>query len=108
MFRALKVRKVKITKGIGSFVGFTLYPYILYMEEGVLPHEMIHIKQQEAFWKKAGPLGLLAWLALYFLVLPVGWNPFRRKWETEAYKKGSKYSPEMIEYILRKSYFLRW
>lgn len=108
MFPSLKLKKVKIPFKIGSFTGFTLYPFIFYFDVGVIPHEKVHIRQQMPYWKKAGPLGLLAWLALYFLVLPVGWNPFRRKWETQAYKKGSKYSDEVIEYILKKSYFLYW
>jgi hypothetical protein len=52
--------------------------------------------------------GLIAWLALYELVLPVGWNPFRWRWEHEAHRV-ARVPEEYIAGILRRApYFLFW
>jgi hypothetical protein len=47
-----------------------------------LAHEMIHVRQQEE-------VGIVKFLFLYMLCLPLFWNPWRTKWELEAYTKGS-------------------
>lgn len=42
-----------------------------------LAHELVHVRQQsEVGWK---------WWVAYLLLLPVGWNPWRTRWEAEAY-----------------------
>jgi len=97
--------------GIG---GITIYPYIFIasglselMKEYISKHELVHIDQQGAWFKKAWYFGLLAWYFLYTFALPYIWNPFRKKWETEAYTKGSGYSGEETKKIMKKyPYFL--
>jgi hypothetical protein len=44
----------------------------------LLAHETIHTLQYRRE-------GLLKFLFLYVLVLPFGWNPWRARWEAEAY-----------------------
>ena len=51
----------------------------------IVAHEEIHVKQQEAE-------GVLKFMALYLLALPLFYNPWRFKWEYEAYTQGSKWS----------------
>lgn len=45
----------------------------------VLTHELVHMHQQQQ-------VGLVVYIALYLFALPILWNPFRKKWETEAYR----------------------
>lgn len=65
--------------------------------EGVIAHEEIHSIQQHSW----GLLALPLWIFCYLFVLPVFWNPFRFKWEYEAYKIGSGWSDSQIKFILR-------
>jgi hypothetical protein len=46
-------------------------------DEVTLAHELVHVRQQ-ADW------GLWFFVA-YILLLPIGWNPWRREWEAEAF-----------------------
>lgn len=60
---------------------------------GIIRHEEIHREQQRKWtW--------LLWHILYFFFLPLFWNPFRYKWEFEAYHKGNKLSEDQIKVIL--------
>jgi hypothetical protein len=45
--------------------------------EGTLAHELVHVRQQAEH-----PIWF--WVS-YLLLLPVGWNPWRMRWEAEAY-----------------------
>jgi len=63
--------------------------------KSVIRHEEVHMEQQKKY----------TWLLYHFLYLfcfPVLWNPWRKKWEAEAYRKGQKLRPEHIKIILRK------
>jgi hypothetical protein len=66
----------------------TIYPNI-YLSQGfyklskrsqnqIIKHEKIHLKQQE-------DTGLLLYLLLYCLCFPLFYNPWRYKWEIDAY-----------------------
>lgn len=67
-------------------IGNTIYfPKGKFPSQQIINHEMIHMKQQQE-------CGLFKFLLLYGLVLPFLWNPWRFKWEYEAYTKGSKFS----------------
>lgn len=72
--------------------GFNSWPNKL--KERILLHEKIHLEQQKevGFWK---------YLFLYIFVLPLFWNPWRYKWEIEAYVK-SGHSHEKAREFLRK------
>jgi hypothetical protein len=93
----------------------TVWPFIfvhpdLANDPATLKHENIHYNQQKK-WAKWGLYlpGLLAWFALYLLVLPVGWNPFRYKWESEAYEKGNGFWLVKIKEMMKKPpYYLWW
>ena len=106
------IKSKRFLKWIGA-AAMTVYPFIIidprYLDNTILiEHEMVHIEQQKRWFKYGLGIGLLLWFFLYLLVLPVYWNPFRRKWETEAYKKAQKFSNEQIDEILSKApYYLK-
>ena len=106
-------------------------------DAGTEAHEMVHYGQQRAWFRTGLVLsffvgailsaakliaflpwwaflvapvsGMLAWFALYLLVLPVGWNYFRRRWETQAYTQGQGYTLDNANRVLRGApYWLRW
>lgn len=96
-----------------GFSAFTLYPFIFYV--GTLgnltrKHELIHIDQQKRWckWYTLWIVGLIAWFFMYLLILPVGWNYWRYKWEREAYTKGSGINEALTKKILSRDYFLWW
>ena len=83
----------------------TLFPHI-YVAKGfnswpkelrnrIISHEKIHLRQQRE-------IGLVKYLFLYLLVLPLFWNPWRYNWEFEAYV-GSGHSEEKA-----KEYCAAW
>ena len=106
------------TKYVAKFnaAAITVFPFILMHPEtakdplyyeALLTHENVHMAQQKrwAIWGLG--LGLILYFLLYLLVLPKGWNYFRRKWETEAFL-ASGHSLETIEDILTQApYYLR-
>jgi hypothetical protein len=51
--------------------------------------------------------GVLLWRALYLLVLPVGWNPFRYYWERVAFEKDG-FSDAKISLILSRAPYRLW
>ena len=94
--------------GIIGAEGLTLYPYIFLKSEDALNHEKIHYHQQEKWYKKAWYFGIAAWVFVYLLCLPVGWNPFRYKFEYEAYLKGDNGDPKLIRLALRRAPHYLW
>jgi hypothetical protein len=102
----------------------------------LLAHEAVHLEQQERalglgaapgvvfayvqlilsggskVWTLSqfaiGPMiGLLVWFAFYLLALPALWNPWRRKWETEAYRSEGLTDEQIDELLSRAPYWLR-
>lgn len=63
-------------------------------KQSLMAHESIHINQQ-------AKVGLLKFMFLYFFCLPLFRNPWRYKWEYEAYKNGSKWQDADIQSELR-------
>lgn len=92
----------------------TIFPFIfihpnLMGDWLTIEHEIIHYEQQKRWAIYGLGIGLIAWYMLYLLALPVGWNPFRYKWEMEAYTEGSLYSVETTKKILKQPpYYLWW
>jgi hypothetical protein len=73
----------------------------------MLEHERVHYEQQRRWALYGLGVGLLAWFLLYLFFLPVWKNPFRDRWEREAYHKAQGYSDEVIDAILvRRPYYL--
>lgn len=68
--------------------GLTIFPLVFVAPDRpkALLHEGKHWEQQRRWFIRGLGVGLIVWFLLYLLVLPVLWNPFRRKWETEAYR----------------------
>jgi hypothetical protein len=61
-------------------IGNTIYcPPGCEPSQEIIKHEMVHMNQQKR-------VGLFLFIFLYLFCLPVLWNPWRKKWETEAYK----------------------
>lgn len=67
---------------------YTLVGRVLYYPKGkeipadVMRHERIHIRQMDE-------VGLFWFYFLYLFCLPLLFNPWRRKWELEAFIEGS-------------------
>lgn len=90
----------------------TVWPVLLVapgkIPVAILTHEGVHAKQQRRWFVWGLGVGLLVWHLLYLLALPVGWNPWRAKWEREAYRANG-FSDETISRMLRKPpYYLWW
>ena len=108
----MAIREIKI-KWFFGFAGFTVYPFIFHvgeMSQQTRRHELLHIDQRKRWfkWFTLWYGGLIAWLFMNGLVLPVGWNYCRYKWEYEAYTKGSGYTDDLTKTILKDSYLLFW
>jgi hypothetical protein len=76
------------------------YPPKFPPSASVMAHEAIHSMQQ-------ANTGFVKYLFLYIFAFPVLWNPWRFKWELEAYVMGSKLSVDQSKEILR-SYQYGW
>jgi len=96
----------------------TVWPFI-FIKVGLPPwrlallivHEKKHYDQQWR-WIKWGliigqPIAIVLWYYFYLFALPVWWNPWRRRWETEAFA-AEGWSPEEIAARLHRwPYMLR-
>lgn len=64
----------------------------------VIDHELIHMRQQNQ-------VGLVRFILLYLFCCPFLYNPFRWKWEYEAYTKGSRITDsQTIKKLRSKEY----
>ena len=80
-------------------VGNTIYYPKRPLGDGLLmKHEKIHVLQQKK-------VGLLKFIFLYILCGPFLYNPWRYKWEYEAFKYGSLYDHDRIVKILHSSQY---
>lgn len=90
---------------------FTVWPFVFVhplfaKNPSVAIHESVHLEQQRAWVIYGLGVGLLVWFALYLFVLPVGWNFFRRKWETEAMLAEGRDPGEIRDTLRRAPYYL--
>ena len=91
----------------------TVWPFVFIApgyvdDEATLKHEQTHLAQQKRWAVYGLGVGLLVWFVLYLLCLPVWYNPWRRKWETEAYRAGQGYDDATISQILKQPpYYLK-
>jgi hypothetical protein len=81
-------------------IGNTIYYANKKPDPIVIAHEKIHAKQQKE-------IGIVKFILLYLFCCPLFYNPWRYKWEFEAYTKGSGYSSVKTRKIL-KSYLYGW
>lgn len=78
---------------------FTALNGVIYHPKGELPsesmikHESIHLRQQKE-------VGVIKYLFLYLFCLPFFINPWRTKWEIEAYREAQGLSDDEIYEIL--------
>lgn len=79
---------------------FTTINGIIYYPKDILPNKVV-IKHEEIHMKQQQEVGLVKFLLLYLLALPLFYNPWRYKWEYEAYTKGSGYSAELAKAKLK-------
>jgi hypothetical protein len=112
------MRIVKLPFDLHGIGAITVYPWIFLSWSAwnqpvadlnsTLIHEQAHLAQQQAWRGKAWLFGLAAWFFCYLFLLPVLWNPFRRRWETEAYA-AQGWCDKFIEPRLREApYWLVW
>lgn len=57
--------------------GITVGRHVWVKSFALVPHELVHVRQQAEH-----PIWF--WVS-YLLLLPLGWNPWRTRWEAEAY-----------------------
>lgn len=93
--------------------GITVFPFIFLHPlagEKTEAHEKVHYRQQKRWALYGLGVGLIVWFLLYLLVLPVGWNPFRARWEMEAFKEAEGYPEEFVRNRIfpEKPYYLWW
>lgn len=82
-----------------TVIGNTIYcPKGSTPSEGIIKHEEIHIKQRKA-------VGSFKFYFLYLFALPLFFNPFRKKWEIEAYTKGQGFTEEHARKMLRRAMY---
>jgi hypothetical protein len=94
-----------------SACAVTVFPFVFYdgvISTATLKHEGVHWQQQRRWAIYGLGVGLLAWWALYLLALPVGWNPWRRRWETEAYRTQGCTFVQIRDMLQRRPYYLWW
>lgn len=92
------------TSNMFTLIGNTLYiPRNHEISDSLIRHENIHVEQIKRE-------GLLKYYFLYLFCLPLFYNPWRKKWELEAYINGSKITEQMaLEKIRKVSYgWLLW
>ena len=109
--------RVTLPFNMPSIAAITVWPFIFISKEQVsdldnlrviLKHEDIHLAQQRRWAIYGLGIGLIVWFFLYELCLPIWYNPWRRKWETEAYSKGNNLDNGSIDIILQgEPYFLK-
>lgn len=89
------------SKNLTTIWGTVYGPPNYRMSESEERHEQIHSEQQYRW----GKVGFPFWLWLYLVGFPLGlpflWNPWRKKWEYEAYTKGSCWGHEKTLKMLR-------
>ena len=98
----------KISWAFG-FDGFNVYPYCFVKDlsnQPAIDHEKRHCFQQDSFYKYGWYFGILVYRFLYFLCLPICWNPFRYKWEMDAYVNGSHYKKSIAHTVVCRDYWL--
>ena len=90
--------KLSGTMGRHTTIGNTIYYTKLPARGKRLKHELFHVRQ----FKR---VGFYKFLFLYLLALPIGYNPWRWKWEYVAFRKGSQYSDAKTRKILRSKLY---
>lgn len=108
----MKHRKIKIPWFFG-YGGITIYPFSFIVREywddnKLQKHEQVHYEQQQKWYDKAWFFGILAHRLLYYLFLPIGWNPIRWAHEVEAFIKGNGMSLTSAKERVKREYFLWW
>jgi len=109
--------KIVTTSIVGWFgaSAITVFPFVFISPkvegkdlEDTKKHEGVHYEQQKLWATRGLGIGLLAWFFLYLFVMPYGWNPFRKKWEIEAYTAQGITKEKAIETLQGSPYFLWW
>jgi hypothetical protein len=82
-----------------TLLGNTIYyPKGTVLEQSSIRHEEIHVKQM-------AEVGLIKFYLLYLFALPFIYNPWRYKWELEAYTLGSNMSEMEAKKVLRSKMY---
>ena len=104
----MRIVETKALEWLG-IVGITIFPWIFIQPRfsHLIPHESVHWEQQRRWFIYGLGVGLILYFVLYLFVLPVGWNPLRRKGETEAYRADGL-SDEEISLILKRWPYMLW
>lgn len=107
--------ETKLMRLIPGAAALTVWPFV-FVVPGLYPHqraridrhEAVHLEQHRRWFVYGLGVGLLLWFALYLFALPVGWNPWRRKWETEAMRKEGRLIGDINAALRKAPYYLWW
>lgn len=82
-------------QGVTTAIGDTIYLGKGASEKDrmLIDHEKIHLEQQKR-------VGLVKFVFLYLFCLPFVYNPYRWKWEFEAYDRGTRMVHWRIKQVL--------
>ena len=90
---------VTTTVSPNIYVSNNFYSFTKRTQNKIIKHENIHLEQQEEN-------GLFRFLFLYIFCLPFFYNPWRYKWEYEAYTKSGTSKQKTEEYL--SSWYYGW
>lgn len=86
----------------------TIWPFVLVVPEigprqliSLMRHERAHLAQQKRWFIYGLGVGLPVWFFLYLCCLPVGLNPWRQKWESEALRAQGYTNEAEIRWMLK-------
>jgi hypothetical protein len=74
------------------YVAKGFYSFSKNVQNQLIKHEEVHLKQQQE-------KGVLLYLFLYIFCFPLFWNPYRYKWEMQAYEEDGTSSNKAKEYL---------
>jgi hypothetical protein len=93
----------------------TIWPFVLVVPGistpkflSLMRHERAHLKQQRRWFIYGFGVGLLLWYLLYLFALPVGFNPWRYKWEADALRAQGYERDGEIRWMLQGPPWYLW
>jgi len=110
----MRVVESSLVEYVGA-AAITVWPFVFISpfvparaREVILTHERVHCAQQRRWALYGIGVGLLVWHLLYLLALPFGVNPWRAKWEREAYRANGYTDAEITAMLRERPYYLWW
>ncbi len=105
------VVETRVVRLLG-IAAITIYPFVFVdpacHTDRLMLHEGAHWDQQRTWFRRGLGIGLVVYWMLYLLVLPVLWNPVRKRSEVEAFRSEGIGMDEINRRLRGWPYLLRW